>query len=567
MDAMASSNNEISIDATQTISKLTNSGNDLETSQAMVNIDIIGSEANVNDSQSADGVASSIKMISQDAVKTEFEFIVPTDNVDSENSRADKEQWTIQRNLDKHVAKAISKMGEAKVLSADMNISVLKQTVSSKVKTVKPKVIVIDPATDNKVSSGISGRKLPVDQMKTKQPAPVVGGRLLEINASSLKNICTGQVVHVPTVKDVQIDRNKHIDRKLLFENKFAQKNTLQNSSDTEKHSDPLTNKSEWKAEASFEATSVNKRDNKFSQAINDDTETKNPISGSGITSQSNTNRDEVSSGAETPDIVIGVKSIKKSPIEKDKDFDSDLARTISAALGHTVQLIKVPVKDKTKETFDQNNDRNLILKESDKPGDEEITHEKTTESENFVQNSCLGTETECVPQHSQYPVSDIDNDGDTKAAASSEVTENIEYLSVATDVAEPYTIEVSDKEYFVGSDLTAQTDAASSKDNTSKSLLQLSEGENSLQTAFCEVVEYDGKKKAVPQQVPVQSAFDYIMFGDNIVEIRKPQPLHGRIQPVKPADKESNTGKVEFVVIHEPESSQPRSCEYHPKI
>ena len=425
----------------------------------------------------------------------------------------------------------------------------------------KPKVIVFDPMKDK---GNIGTVKLAMsDKKKTKHPAPFVKGRLLEIDTSSLKrisNVSAGQVVHVPTIKSTKLDRTGRTKEVEVGERiNLIKGDIVENVTVSHNGKDSLLES--FRGEETIKDKQVTEREDNQNVKIDfktDDMNTKNQEVQSayhtlGSTVSPNRSTDTTSVAANTNE-ELGFQTSKALLSAQEEEKDSIQAEAKSKEDTETVPITKIlVVKDDIQKGDGQENSENSVCKEVEKT--QSLEEVSVTVMSNSVQHvsdtgvpeSDMHDTIEIIPADTLYTDIDLGEHEEMEVVTVTDKTENSEFIAIP-DMSEPYTVEVVDKELFVNKDL--ESDDSNKHNETSKT---------ALQNSFCEVIEYEGKRKPPQhQQGSLQTGFDYIMFGDNLVEIRKPQTLHGRIQPVKKSETDSKSGQIEFVVIHPPKSSKP---------
>ena len=548
MDVMASSNNEISVGNTETVDAETASYDEImvDITKAADNLENSSTEVKVDKSQTADGVKSEA------------------------TGSSDSEEQPKSGSVDRLVTVDASQIREIKDQGAGINYSSFKPTTPSKYEIVHPKVVVVDPLSDEIIYNSVA--KPEWKKAGAREVASKVKGRLLEIHTSSLKKISSGQVVHVPTIRTVNSDRNKHFEKREIAKD-TTEKGKVKNigNKDNVQETMPDIETEENKTDSGLKAQNENNKG-----VENGGRNETDICSGSEDGNNEEKNEDKLLdtdsgelSAAMAKDIITGVKVLDKyhdvlqSKGVEDESSDTYLAQTISTALGRTVEIIKVPL-----ETKPDMEEENTVASRS--CTDEEKVNSSETRADMISNRQMNGSET--LTQESETEIvsgiiltDSVYTDVELGKTEVSEITspgkknDNVEYVNIAADIAEPFTVEVSDKvEICDKARLVNYNTNESNVDNISQNDL----AKTSVQTSFCEVIEYDGKRKAaLPQPVPPQSSFDYIMFGDNLIEIRKPQPLHGRIQHSKQEDTKPNAENVEFVVINEPKPSKTSTC------
>lgn len=616
MDALASSNTEISVDSTQAMDTVTSSveisgdasqkQDVIETSNAAIpkqntatteDIDRSNIEKSADTSNSLNYVRPKLGDISVRVGSQEV-------------TRAEEVKTTKRLENTKTV---VSVKGHVSLLPA---VKKTPTTISMNAETVLPKVIVIDPMAESDECS--FNKNTSANVTETKKPTPVVKRRLLEIDTDSLRRISsvtTGQVVHVPRIKAGRFDSIKgmgdgkgskietiNTDKQYVTKDNDSEE---RNKTDTDEKdsnkierstilSDIAESKSasevNEKEEIKFKTvvTEVQTEDNDQNIECDQITETSTNVIGRCSEDQVTTNTDQTEEGgteylhsfadicSENQDVAnLNQPGENSSSLQATMDKETvsaaaqdtlklhemeeenDMEETLTSVLGHKVQIFEVNVNKEFENTTEQVNHVNIDYKETENhKSSEEVRVISGPDQQVLLaganeelQETAMDV-IESIPADSLYTDIEVGASEDTNAE--SDKTGNSVFVS--TESGTP-SIEVTNNDLYVPDTLstTANVVNTSHKDSS-----------KTFQNAFCEVIEYEGKRKsALPQQVPpLHTAFDYIMFGDNLVEIRKPHLLHGRVQAPK---KEEPKGQVEFVVMHEPESSMTASGKHIP--
>ena len=437
-------------------------------------------------------------------------------------------------------------------------------SISPKDEAVKPKIVVYDPMNEDNSSGSV--KSVLLERESEKNQVGVSKGRVLEIDASShlrMSNVCTGQVVHVPTIKSRKLISPKVIEVTEMTERSIEEKGdpslieseTLDTVSKT-----PLLQScdrdKQVETEEQNDGCDVDKRvismeDREFPNPLSRDNPALTHIS--------------VSTNQVTDD--VGTSTTLSSAPSNDTNVTLGLSVVVSKENSISIQSIKTDKTDIHKGnvlTIGGNS-----MKEEDKTTDlEEATVTVMTESDQLISD----TEVPETGMHSRIEMVQTGNIysdiglGDSEAMEVVNATvdsENPEFIALPI-VEETYTEEVMDKELFVDKDLETvninkdlETNNSIRESKTVQNNKEVQNSKVALHNAFVEIIEYGRLKKQIP--VPhkmTESGFDYIMFGENLVQIRRPQKLHGRIQPVKEVDADSNlsnAGPLEYVVIQPP--------------
>ena len=525
MDAMASSNNEISIDNTQTVNSVTDSGNERM-------------------KDTTDDVESRASKVKAELSESNATLVMPAV---TENSDADKHSKT---------SAIVTSQIRKKDKNADANITSSEPSTPIEYETAHPNVMVVDPLSDSVMSMLYSERK----KAGARRGASKVKGRLLEIPTCSLQKISSGQVVHVPIIKTDKTDRCIHVVRMEIATEKRTHKNDgskddkHETVTDVNREADSIL---EEQIESNKDSVKDGNSETDICQENQDGNKMKLPVTTEIGDKPSGTGTSEISAI-----MTEGVEVLDKYNSHQRVDAsDTNLAQTISTALGHKVEIIKVPLETKSHADEEKHIASETVIVQKEMNSIETTTGmmspRETHESETMIQIECSENMSEVIPTDSVHTVVELAENQESGIASPGR--ENIEFVNMATDIAEPYTVEVSDRvengdKILVNCDTSfSKADSINQNDNT-----------KAIQTSLCEVIEYDGKRKAVlPQPGSTLSPFDYVVLGDNLIEIRKPQPLHGRIQQPKQEDTGPDSGNVGFVVINEPKGSKPTTCKY----
>ena len=618
MDALASSNTEISVDSTEAMDTVTNS--------VEISGDVSQKQDVIETSNAA--IPKQNTAMTEDIDKSNIEKSADTSNSinyvrpkpgdisvrvgSQEVTRAEEVKTTKRLENTKTV---VSVKGHVSLLPA---VKKTPTTISMNAESVLPKVIVIDPMAESDEFS--FNKNTSANVTETKKPTPAVKRRLLEIDTDSLRRISsvtTGQVVHVPRIKAGRFDSIKgmgdgkgskmetiNTDKQYVTKDNDSEE---RNKTDTDEKdsnkiegskilSDIAESKSasevNEKEEIKFETvvTEVQMEDNDQNIECDQMTETSTNVIGSCSEDQVATNTDQTEesgteylhsfadTGSENQDVAnLNQSGENSSSLQATMDKETgsaaaqdtlklheleeenDMEETLRSVLGHKVQIFKINVNKEIESTNEQINHVNIDYKETENPkGSEEVTVISGSDQQVLLaganeelQETAMGV-IESIPADSLYTDIEVGASEDTNAE--SDKTGNSVFVS--TDNGTP-SIEGTNNDLYVQDTLSIS--ATANEVNTSHK-----DSTKTFQNAFCEVIEYEGKRRsALPQQVPpLHTAFDYIMFGDNLVEIRKPHLLHGRVQAPK---KEDSKGQVEFVVMHEPESSMTASGKHIP--
>ena len=453
-------------------------------------------------------------------------------------------------------------------------IPVSKPSISPKDEAVKPKIIVYDPMNEDNSSGSVKSVLLEMESKKNQ--VHTVKGRVLEVDASShqrMSNVCTGQVVHVPTIKSRKLISSKVTEVTKMTEGSIEEKGDpswIESETLDTVTKNPLlqTGDRDKQVETKEQVTSNNDNVRNVECEIEkrvismEDEAFHNPLSGDKpvLTHMRSVSTNDHNDGN-------GTSITLSSAQNNDKNVTLGLSVVVSTENSISIQSIKADKTDIPKGSVLTT--RGNSMKEEDKTTDlEEATVTVMTESDQLISD----TEVPETGMHSRIEMgqtgtiySDIGlGDSEEMEVVNATVdSENPEFIALPI-VEETYTEEVMDKELFVDKDLeTVNINKDLETDNSireSKAVQNNKEVQNSkvaLHHAFVEIIEYGRLKKQIP--VPhkmTESGFDYIMFGENLVQIRRPQKLHGRIQPVKEVDADSNlsnAGPLEYVVIQPP--------------
>ena len=495
MDVLASSNNEISIDNTQTT-------------------DIVADSSNETTKESIDSAENVASDVVEDSVKSQTTEIV--NPVLTKNSASSEDSKT--SSTDENQLKTLNENNSGPKSGS-------KPSTKIENETAQPNVIVVDPLSDNAQSY------LEQQKARTKGDAAKVKGRLLEISRNSLKPISSGQVVHVPIIKTVNNERNKVFYRREVVTEKGTSKSATKHET------------KETKSRVEIETESCTDELDKYNARLNTNIGGKSPVAMPSKLLE-----------LSTKDIITG----DKYNLLKVKDInasDTSLAKTISSALGRKVE-IKVPMESETvtKEKYLASEIDGDEMNSSEEAKACIRSHRLTNESETSLQGEETDAMTEVIPIDSIQTVVEL-AENQENAEIGIPGKENIEFVNITTDIAEPYTVEVSDR--VENSDqILVNCDTSFSKSDSLVS--QIDHSKTAVQTSFCEVIEYDGKRKAaLPQPLPTVPPYDYVVLGDSVIEISKPHPLHGRIQQTKKGEIEPRSGNVELVLMNEPKESK----------
>ena len=448
-------------------------------------------------------------------------------------------------------------------------------SISPKDEAVKPKIIVYDPVNEENSSGSV--KSVLLERESEKNQVGVSKGRVLEIDASShqrMSNVCTGQVVHVPTIKSRKLISPKvtEVTEKTEGSNEEKGDPSLIESETLEAVTkNPLLQPGhrDKQVETDEKVTSNNGNDQNVECDVDkrvismEDREFHNPLSRDKpvLTHM----RSVVSTNDHNDD--NGTSTTLSSAQNNDTNVTLGLSVVVSTENCISIQSIKTDKADIHKGNVLTT--RENLMKAEDKTTDlEEATVTVMTESDQLISDTevpetGMHSRIEMVQTGTIYSDIGLADSEEMEVVNATVDSENPEFIALPI-VEEPYTEEVMNKELFVDKDLeTVNINKDLETDNSireSKTVQNNKEGQNSkvaLHNAFVEIIEYGRLKKQLP--VPhkmTESGFDYIMFGENLVQIRRPQKLHGRIQPVKEVDADSNlsnAGPLEYVVIQPP--------------
>ena len=447
-------------------------------------------------------------------------------------------------------------------------------SISPKDEAVKPKIIVYDPMNEDNSSGSVKSVLLERESEKNK--VRISKGRVLEIDASShlrMSNVCTGQVVHVPTIKSRKLISSKETEVSEMTEGSIEEKydsgliecETLETVT-----KNPLLQPGDRdkQVETEEQVTSINDNVQNIDCDVEkgvinmEDKEFHNPPSRDKPVL---THMRSVSTNDHNDD--NGTSTTLSSAPSNDTNVTLGLSVVVSTENSISIQSIKTDKTDIHKGIILTTRDNSM--KEEDKTTDlEEATVTVMTESDQLISDTevpetGMHSRIEMVQTGTIYSDIGLADSEEMEVVNATVDSENPEFIALPI-VEEPYTEEVMDKELFVDKDLETvninkdlETDNSIRESKTVQNNKEVQNSKVALHNAFVEIIEYGRLKKQIP--VPhkmTESGFDYIMFGENLVQIRRPQKLHGRIQPVKEVDADSNlsnAGPLEYVVIQPP--------------
>ena len=453
-------------------------------------------------------------------------------------------------------------------------IPVSKPSISSKVEAVKSKIIVYDPMNEDNSSGSV--KSVLLERESKKKQVHTIKGRVLELDASShqrMSNVCTGQVVHVPTIKSRKLISPKVIEVSEMTEGSIEEKgdpSLIESETLDTVRKNPLLQPGDRdkQVENEEQVTSINDNDQNVVCDVDkrvfsmEDRAFHNPLSGD---KPALTHMRSVSTNQVTDD--VGKSTTLSSAQNNDTNVTLGLSVVVSTENSTSIQSIKTDKTDIHKGNVLTTRDNSM--KEEDKTTDlEEATVTVMTESDQLISETevpetGMHSRIEMVQTGTIYSDIGLGDSEDMEVVNATVDSENPEFIALPI-VEEPYTEEVMDKELFVDKDLETvninkdlETDNSIRESKTVQNNKEVQNSKVALHNAFVEIIEYGRLKKQIP--VPhkmTESGFDYIMFGENLVQIRRPQKLHGRIQPVKEVDADSNlsnAGPLEYVVIQPP--------------